>query len=128
MGYSIEISFDLNKHKNYTSIKYFVQEEAEKNRSNSFYDFFEIEGAKRVERNRCVFSIYFDDPENCINFAKTIKKTKFLNIEIIFDDSHKIVYASSYYRQNKMTKEGRQIYKSQTYSGQALKIRSYLKK
>ena len=75
-----------------------------------------------------MFSIYFDDPENCINFAKTIKKTKFLNIEIIFDDSHKIVYASSYYRQNKMTKEGRQIYKSQTYSGQALKIRSYLKK
>ena len=128
MGYSIEISFDLNKHKNYTSIKKFVQEEAEKNRSDSFYDFFEIEGAKRVERNRCVFSAYFDDPENCISFAKTIKKTKFLNIEIIFDDCHKIVFASSYYRQNKMTKEARENYKSQTYSGQALKIRSYLKK
>ena len=78
------------------------------------YDFFELEGDKQIKRNRCIFSVYFDNMEYCTNFAKQIRRLKFLDIEIIYNDCNKIIFASSYYRQNKMTKESRDLYKNLT--------------
>ena len=128
MGYSIELSFDLSKHKNYSAIKNFIHDEAEKYGAESFYDFFEIEGSKRIDRNRSVFSVYFEEAENCLKFSKVVNRTKFLDIEIIYDDCHKIIFASSYYRRNKMTHEARKNYKQQVHTGAAQTIRNYLQK
>lgn len=128
MGYFVEISFNLSKHKNYTSIKNLIMEHAEKNSSISSYDFFELEGGKQIKRNRCIFSVYFDNMEHCTSFAKQIRRLKCLDIEIIYNDCNKIIFASSYYRQNKMTKESRDLYKKQTYKAHEQNLKTILQR
>ena len=111
MGYTLELSLNLHKYGNYTEINNTITEIAAINLCNSIYHFFEVEGSKQVDRSHCIFVISFDNHTDCINFLKSIKKYRYLKLETIYDNSSKIIYASSYYRQNKMTREGRIIYK-----------------
>ncbi len=106
MGYNIEISFNIYKSSNVSELKFNLIEIAEKNHCSPFIENTNIDyemdnGLKLCEkRNHCVMTFNFDKSNILyfIKFLKTIKNLKPFNIETIYDDDTKIIYASRFYR------------------------------
>jgi hypothetical protein len=103
MGYEIEMSLDLRKHKNVTTILDGVIELAGNNDCERHFQFSECEGeARRLKRNAQVLVFCFEDEKftEMTNFLKKVieRYKRRLFIESIYEiDKHNLIYASSYY-------------------------------
>ena len=126
MEYTMELSLNLHKCGKYTDTKNMLNDLAIENDATGIYDFFEIEGGKRIQRNHCIFVVSFYKAEHCLNFLRLVRKLRNLHLETIYDSLCRISYASSYYRQNKMTKEGRILYKKRERNAFDKEIRNHL--
>jgi hypothetical protein len=101
MSYTVEISFDLNRH-NINSLKNYVQQLANNFGCISIYDDYEFESSYKLQRTHCVTSIDFEVLDEKSSqfylFLKQIKKISGVNIECIYDNNlKKIIYASKFY-------------------------------
>lgn len=111
MGYNIEVSIDIVKNGNFSTIKREIADNAIDYECDHYYYLYDIEGGTKHKRNHCIIIINFTD-ENifyCAEFIKFIKKQKewTVHVECIYEDDIqcKLIYASSCY-QKKMNKEG----------------------
>ena len=128
MTYTIEISFDIRNKSSFTNFKNKLLEIADKNKCISNYTLHEMEGGQYVERNHCILTINFNQPDECENFIKYIKPIKKVYIECIYKENpgFKIIYSSSYYQKKKMSNEGRKIYKNNIYDSDDTKLKKML--
>lgn len=116
MGYEIEMSLDLRKHKSVTKIIEDAQDIAEYHDCERYYQFSECEGdVRRMKRKAQVMVFCFDEEkfENMTTFLKDIiaKYKKKLYIESVYDiNRHSLIYASPYYM-SIMEKEQKDDYK-----------------
>ena len=116
MGYEIELSLDLRKHKSVTNIINNAQDLAECYNCDRFYQFSECNGeVRRLKKNLHIMVICFNKEnfENMINFLKEIigKYKKKLYIESVYNiNNHSLIYASNYYM-SIMEKEQKDDYK-----------------
>ena len=89
MSYTVEISFDLNRH-NINSLKNYVQQLANNFGCISIYDDYEFESSYKLQRTHCVTSIDFEVLDEKSTqfylFLKQIKKMSGVNIEFIYDN------------------------------------------
>ena len=106
MGLTIELSFDLHKHKNVTELKQLLSNLAEKYNSNTNYFIHEIEGrGTLIDRNECIQIIEFEiEPieqmrVNILKYIKDIIQNEILTINCIYVEKGKcnLIYASRKY-------------------------------
>ena len=102
MGYTIELSYDVRKHGNISTVKNMIIDIAEKYDYDMIYNFMETEGHnKKITRNHQVIVISFDyDKMNkCALFIREIKKMHGIFIECVYEDEivYKLLFASSKY-------------------------------
>ena len=116
MGYEIEMSLDLRKHKSVTKIIDSTQDLADFYECERFYQFSECDGeVRRLKRKSQVMVICFDEEkfENMTNFLKEIiaRYRKKLYIESVYNiNKHSLIYASPYYM-SIMEKDQKEDYK-----------------
>jgi len=116
MGYEIEMSLDLRKHKSVTKLIDSAQELADYYECERFYQFSECEGeVRRLKRKAQVMVICFDEYkfEQMTNFLKDVisRYKKKIYIESVYDiNKHNLIYASPYYM-SIMEKEQKDYYK-----------------
>ena len=116
MGYEIELSIDLRKEKNISTLLDLVNTIAYNNNCDKFYKFTDYEGSNRkIKRNSYVMIFCFEDEKfvNMTSFLKEIveKHKKKFHIESIYEiDHNNLIYASSYYMEL-MEKEQKDNYK-----------------
>jgi|TARA_B100000524_G_C23630095_1_gene362813 hypothetical protein len=107
MEYEIEISFKLKLGSKYMDLKNQLLNICEKNNIINCYFITELEGeGNKINKSLVVASIVTNKLNNLVN---DIKKYKEYNIDCIYQDN-KILYASSYYLNNKMCKEAKDYY------------------
>jgi len=114
MGYNIEISFNIMKHKSVTEIQENVTVLAEEYGCNNCYTNYEFDKNLQYQRNHCLITVIFENPNisHLIIFLKKIKNNKGLYIESIYDDiTSQLLYASQYYLTQLMDKNGALNYK-----------------
>lgn len=120
MGYNIEISFNILKHKTVTNMKDVIRNIALEHGCNEIYDFYEMENETRYTPNRNHYIIcvsFYNSCENynsgvsntnintntnivrLLRFIEKVKKMRGYHIECIYtnDIPCNIIYASSYY-------------------------------
>jgi hypothetical protein len=103
MGYEIEMSLDLRKHKSVTKIIDGVIEIGVNNECERHYQFSECDGEVRhLKRKAQIIVFCFEDEKftNMTNFLQSIirRYKKSINIESIYETSkHNLIYASSFY-------------------------------
>ena len=101
MGYTIEISFNILKHGNVSTLKENISSIAVDYNCNNHYYMYDMEGGCNIQRNHCICVVNFDDDElsNCSKFIKVIKRMNDLHLECIYQDNItcKLIYASHYY-------------------------------
>ena len=100
MGLTIELSFDICKNANVTSIKRLLSTLAEKHNSETNYFIHEIEGHSTIiDRNDCVNIVEFEitDKINIINYIKDIIRIRFIKIDCIYQEDGRIniIYSNS---------------------------------
>lgn len=105
MGLTVEVSFNVCKNSNVTSIKQLLSDLSEKHNSINSYFIHEIEGHSTIIDNHdCINIIEFDeiDINNAINYIKDINKLNYIKIECIYQDKGvvNIIYASKKYLLN----------------------------
>ena len=89
MGLIIEVSFDIGKNANVTSIKQLLSNLAEKHNSQTNYFIHEIEGhSTTINRNDCINIVEFDSINkiNIIRYVKEIIKIRFIKIDCIYEE------------------------------------------
>ena len=101
MGLTIELSFDVTKNANVTSIKQLLSNLAEKHNSTTNYFMHEIEGhGTTIVRNDCINVVEFDSDniKNIINYIKDIIKIKFIKIDSVYEEKGavNIIYSGRY--------------------------------
>lgn len=101
MGYTIEISFDILKHSNVSSLKQQMIDLAVEMDCHYQYSYYEYEKEHGNPRHHCIIAVHFLDETlfACAKFIKTIKKIRDVNIECIYEDDIlcKLIYASNCY-------------------------------
>jgi hypothetical protein len=113
MGYNIEISVNMIKETQFSSIESSIQDVAESYNCDSIHITYEEDGTLKIPRHHCVFVISFleEKLDNFVKFIKIIKNYKKGYIECIYCNAiNKIIYASSYYLHN-IDKEASKRYK-----------------
>lgn len=135
MGYNIEVSFDFLKNSSVTELQQTVKNYAEECGCESFYEDYEYETHSQFNRNHCIITIIFSQTnvEYLLLFLKFIKQKEGLFLELIYDDTSKlIVYASQYYISQKMNKSYSKIFKQErrerSYSDDENMILNIIKK
>tara|TARA_B000000475_G_C15734594_1_gene340143 strand:- start:87 stop:506 length:420 start_codon:yes stop_codon:yes gene_type:complete len=116
MGYSIEISLNINKQQNSSVLKEILTEKAMNFNCENNYWFHELDDAgKKKYRNHLIgcFSFDYNNIVNANNFINYIKNYNGVALECIYEDdiTYKLIYVSSYYLK-RMNKEYAKIYKS----------------
>ena len=114
MGYTVEVSYNLEQCDNVTQINGFVVEEANKCNALSHYQQHEMSGNVKKPRRHCIITVIFNEEDVllCAKFLRIMKQTKHIHVECIYTDSVRcnILYASPYYIQN-MEKHNADEYK-----------------
>lgn len=115
MGYSIEISLNITKQQNLSSLKEILLEKAMNYNCEKNYWFHELEdGGKKKYRNHLIgcFSFDYNNIINASNFLNYIKNMNSVYLECIYEDElkYKLLYVSSYYLK-RMNKEYSKLYK-----------------
>ena len=105
MGLTLELSFNVCKNSNVTSIKQLLSDLSEKHNSINSYFIHEMEGHSTIiDRHDCINIIEFDelDINNVINYIKDINRLNYIKIECIYQDEGvvNIIYASKKYLLN----------------------------
>jgi hypothetical protein len=116
MGYNIEISFNFAKNSSVTEIQEMVKTFAEKYGCQYIYEDYEYDSNTQFKRNHCVITVNFQKTDilNLIEFLKCIKSKNCLYIESVYSESPSIIiYASQYYRTQKMNKYIGKIFKKE---------------
>ena len=118
MGYEIEMSFDLRKQKNISSLLDATIELAENNNCERHFKFTECEGKVRKRRQSYVLVFCFDEERfnEMTNFLKEVIKRykQKICIESISEiEKQNLIYASPYYMElmEKEQKEQKDEYK-----------------
>ena len=107
MGYNIEVSFNFVKNSSVTDIQEMIKTNAEKYGCQYIYEDYEYEINTQFKRNHCIITINFQKTDilNLIEFLKIMRSKNYLHIESIYSESPSvIIYASQYYRTQKMNK------------------------
>jgi hypothetical protein len=118
MGYSIEVSFNIIKNNSVTDIQEMVKTNAEKYGCQYIYHDYEYEINTQFKRNHCIITINFQKTDilNLIEFLKFIRSKNYLYIESVFSESPSvIIFASQYYRTQKINKSIGKIFKKENY-------------
>lgn len=116
MGYEIEMSLDLRKNRNVSSILDGAMEMANNNECRRYFQFSECEGEiRRLKRQSQIIVFCFDEEKftEMSNFLKQVidKYKKRLFIESIYEvEKHNLIYASPYYM-TKMDTDKKDDYK-----------------
>lgn len=116
MGYEIEMSIDLRKEKNISTLMMSATNIAYTHECDKHYQFTDCENTQRkTKRNTYVMIFCFEDEKfnNMTNFLKEViaKYKKKIHIESIYEIEHNnLIYASSYYM-DLMEKEQKDNYK-----------------
>ena len=100
MGYNIEVSFNIFRNSNVTEMEQYIISEAQMCECKFFYSDCEMEKNLCIQRNHKVITVNFDDQhiKQLIKFITTIKKTRKIYIESIYnEETNGIIYASQYY-------------------------------
>lgn len=101
MGYTIEISFNLNKMQNITEFQENIRSLACEYKCNTSYIFEDTDFYAKIKRSHNILVMNFLETEfyNFISFIRNIKKMKQCAIECIYNDCvvPKLIYASGYY-------------------------------
>jgi len=101
MSYIIELSFDINKNKNFLMLKNDIINLANDHYKMFSYNNYEIMGKnRRIFRNHYVMTFVFEEDDNNVAlFIRKIKKNKNIKIESISYDNciFKLMYASKKY-------------------------------
>ena len=121
MGYNIEVSFDLVKNTNVTDMEQYIETTAKECNCSFIYSYCEMDNKLFMQRNHMVMTTFFENQHmnGLLRFLKTMKKTKGICVESIYnEENHEIIYASQYYLT--IMDKG----KSNTFQ-QTRKIRSY---
>ena len=111
MDLTAEISFDITKNCQISSMQNVLSYLCEKNNCVKKYFTYEIEGESTyVNRNECILTVNFDRVEEIINFIKEIQKKKYAKIDCIYRENEKstleFIYTSKrYYMNNSHLKE-----------------------
>ena len=116
MGYEIEFSIDLLKHRNGNKYINDAQSMAHENNCDHFFHFSELnENKSKSKKISSIMVASFDDKkfDNFTNFLSEIveKYRKKINIESIYEiNNRNLIYASPYYM-SLMEKDKREEYK-----------------
>ena len=112
MGFNIEVSFKIKTGNSYTKCNNMLVDLIEENDATNYYFINETVGGRKIERSNRIAYINFDTLEKLKSFTHDLKKVKEFYIDCITNDEVKtqILYASSYYLTNVLSKEGRKIY------------------
>lgn len=112
MGFNIEVSFKIKTGNSYTKCNNILVDLIDENDATSYYFINETVGGRKIERSNRIAYINFDTLEKLKSFTSDLKKEKAFYIDCITNDEIKtqILYASSYYLTNIISKEGRKIY------------------
>ncbi len=116
MGYNIEVSFDILKNSSVTELQKKVKNYAEECDCESVYEDYEYDTHSQFKRNHCIITIIFSEKnvDYLLLFLKFIRQMDGLFLELIYDDTSKlIVYASQYYISQKMNKSYSKIFKQE---------------
>ena len=105
MDLTIELSFDIIKNREISSIQNELSDLCEKNNCVKRYFTYEIEGESTyVSTNECILTVNFDKLDEIINFMKEIQKKKYLKIDCIYRENKKseleFIYTSKKYCMN----------------------------
>jgi len=116
MGYTLEVSFDITKHPDVTSVKRHISDMALDLLCDHYYYYYETDNGderNKIPRNHCIVAVHFNESEifQCAEFIKQMKKIRDIYIECIYEDdvTCKMIYASRYYLKN-VDKGGVTIY------------------
>ncbi len=120
MGYTIELSININKQHNISSLKEILVEKAMNYNCENNYWFHELENNnKKNYRHNLIgcFSFDYNSIIGANNFINYIKNLNGIYLECIYEDDvkYKLLYVSSFYLK-KMNKEYAKIYKSNKHS------------
>tara|TARA_Y100000741_G_scaffold286049_1_gene225896 strand:+ start:2427 stop:2840 length:414 start_codon:yes stop_codon:yes gene_type:complete len=120
MGYTIELSININKQHNISSLKEMLLEKAMNYNCENNYWFHEFENnKKKIYRHNLIgcFSFDYNNVVYANSFINYINKLNDVYIECIYEDEikYKLLYVSSFYLK-KMNKEYAKIYKSNAQS------------
>ena len=107
MGYTLEVSFDMTKHSDVTSVKRHITDMALDLLCDHYYYYYETDNGDKmmkIPRNHCIVAIHFLESEifQCREFIKKVKKIPDIYIECIYEDdiTCKLIYASTNYLQH----------------------------
>ena len=102
--YSIDVCVDVKRCSD-ENLDKFIRETAYELNCSNCYMTYEISDKKKPLNVHCIFNIEYDTEnfESMMEFLKTMKQTKYVHIECIFNN--KIIYFSSYYRKEKLHKK-----------------------
>ena len=103
MGYAVEVSYHLEKCDNVTDTYQRIIDRAAVCHADSCYEHHEMSGNTKYPRCHCVIVSTFSEEniQHCSYFIKSMKQTKHIHVECIYDDSNRFhfLYASPYYIQ-----------------------------
>ena len=107
MSYIVEVSFNVFKNTDVTSIQEFINSLAHSHHCIHCYYDYEFETNINYQRNHGVATIIFSNNNinDFLDFLKNIKKNKQIYIETIYnEETYLLLYASKYYLTQKMDK------------------------
>ncbi len=114
MGYTVEVSFNMDKCGGISQTKNQVFLHANSCYAESTYEDYEMSGNVKQQRKHCVIVSIFheDDISNCSRFIKIIGHEKSLYLESVYNDENpcQLIYASPHFIKN-MEKRTAQEYK-----------------
>ena len=99
MSYILEFSFNIRSHPYSDNVQKNIVSEATAHGCADCYVMHEIEGAKRIERNRCIVTVAFDsdNASDFINYLRSVRRFRGYVIESIYHDGSGLIYASKSY-------------------------------
>jgi hypothetical protein len=113
MSYIVEVSFNIYKNSDVTSIQEFIKTTAQSHHCSHCYHDYEFETNINYQRNHGVTTIIFsmNNINDFLDFLKNIKKQKQLYIETIYnEETYLLLYASKYYLTQKMDKSCAKVF------------------
>ena len=104
MGYTVEVSYNMEKCDNITETYKLIARQANECHADSHYEQYELSGNVKQPRHHCVMIVTFSEEHllHCSRFIRQMKQMKHIYVECIYDDAIRcnLLYASPYYIQN----------------------------
>ena len=123
--YSIDVCVDVKRCSD-ENLDKFIRETAYELNCSNCYMTYEISDKKKPLNVHCIFNIEYDTEnfESMMEFLKTMKQTKYVHIECIFNN--KIIYFSSYYLKENLHKQQSKAIKKKAKSQKLSKENQFI--